>query len=266
MNDRGSIPAELYSLDVNSLVGLTVPEARLRVEGVGGQLWDRTEDQAMDMALNPRRVWVITRGDRVIKAFGATPLPKDDRQVGRRRGLNRRADPPPLRLPSATARVPPAGADQSPAVPTDNYPLVTYADGLIRFQRPPTDFTARQTAEAAYQHFRMGLQFTYAAAHPVPPIIQLALYTNLSEGNYKPDGTLTPLYVDEPVWMIVFTDYMFAGSGGRPVRPGETHTEPIPAPHNAITLISDQRGTAILGMIDVQDPQPRSLPPTKMPH
>lgn len=155
---------------------------------------------------------------------------------------------------------PPAGADQSPAVPTEDYPLVTYADGLIRFQKPPTEFTARQTAETAYQHYLMGPQITHAAAPPAP-IIQLALYTNLSEGNYRPDGTLNPLYVDEPVWMIVFTDFMFAGSGGSPARPGETHAEPVPTPHNAITLISDQRGTAILGMIDVQDPQSRGLPP-----
>ena len=66
--------------------------------------------------------------------------------------------------------------------------------------------------------------------------------------------------------MIVFTDFMFAGSGGRPVRPGETYTEPLPAPHNAITLISDQRGTAILGMTDVQDPHPRNRPSPKMPN
>ena len=169
MNDRGSIPAGLYSLDPNSLIGLTVPEARSRVEGVGGQLWDRTEEQAMDLALDPRRVWAITRDDRVIKAYGATPIPKDDRPAGRRRGLDR-ADPPPLRLPSAMTMVPPAGADQSPAVPTDDYPLVTYADGLIRFQRPPIDFTARQTAETAYQHYLMGPQITDAAAHPAPII------------------------------------------------------------------------------------------------
>lgn len=63
-------------MDPNLLVGLTLPEARSRVEGVGGQLWDRTEEQAMDLDLNPRRVWAITRGDRAIKAYGATPLPR----------------------------------------------------------------------------------------------------------------------------------------------------------------------------------------------
>lgn len=95
MNDRGSIPAELYSLDANSLVGLTMSEARSQVEGVGGELWATSEEQAMGLALNPRRVWVITRGNRVIQAYGATPLPKDDRPARHRRGLDRWTGPPP---------------------------------------------------------------------------------------------------------------------------------------------------------------------------
>lgn len=150
----------------------------------------------------------------------------------------------------------PHSAEKSPPVPTKAFPLVTYEGGNIRFHVPRPSYVPRHSAEEAYQIFKAAGLYTDAEAFS-DPIVELVLYTDLTHGNMSQDGTITPIFVDEPAWVIAFTNYPFAGSGGAPGAPGVPPSpRPRPRPHNVISVISDQKGTGIVAMISVQHPQP----------
>lgn len=66
------LPDALARLDVTSLVGLTVAEARARVEQLGGALRALVDAPGtpIDAMFKRNRVTVITQDDRVVRTLG----------------------------------------------------------------------------------------------------------------------------------------------------------------------------------------------------
>ena len=65
----GTDPEALADLDLDSLVGLSVAQARSRVEDVGGVLRAVAEGTALGLRYRPGLVTVITRDDKVVSVF-----------------------------------------------------------------------------------------------------------------------------------------------------------------------------------------------------
>ncbi|HEY7046209.1 MAG TPA: hypothetical protein VH373_03240 [Jatrophihabitantaceae bacterium] len=65
---RAKMPAALREMDLESLVGCTVDEARRRVEAAGGVL--TPTDELSTFEKSPRRVNVVTESNRVVKVLG----------------------------------------------------------------------------------------------------------------------------------------------------------------------------------------------------
>jgi len=72
MNDWERIPAALADLDLDSLAGLTVAQARAWVEAAGGELRAVTAGEGVTFDLRPRRVTVLVDDDRtgVVQVLG----------------------------------------------------------------------------------------------------------------------------------------------------------------------------------------------------
>ena len=64
------VPEALGQLDLDSLIGLSVAEARALVEGAGGRLRAVRRDQAFDLSYSPGRVTVSIEDDRVTSVLG----------------------------------------------------------------------------------------------------------------------------------------------------------------------------------------------------
>lgn len=60
MNDWDWVPEALSRLDLDSLVGMSVPQARARVEEAGGDLRAGISGEVVDFDFRPRRVTVVT--------------------------------------------------------------------------------------------------------------------------------------------------------------------------------------------------------------
>jgi len=64
------VPAALGRLDLDSLIGLSVAEARARVEEAGGKLRAVPRGRAMGLPYHPGLVTVLTDDDRVTSVLG----------------------------------------------------------------------------------------------------------------------------------------------------------------------------------------------------
>ncbi|MGX7681956.1 I78 family peptidase inhibitor [Jatrophihabitans sp. DSM 45814] len=62
--------SRLAELDLESLVGLPVTEARARVEGAGGVLRAAAPNSALTMDYRPDRVTLIVEDENVISVYG----------------------------------------------------------------------------------------------------------------------------------------------------------------------------------------------------
>ncbi len=67
-----AVPEALGRLDLGSLIGLSVPQARARVEDAGGDLHAITIGEGINFDSRPRRVTVVTDDDRdrVVRVLG----------------------------------------------------------------------------------------------------------------------------------------------------------------------------------------------------
>jgi hypothetical protein len=88
--------------------------------------------------------------------------------------------------------------------------------------------THRMSAREAFAAYkRSGAYKSLAAFGDPEPLLEFGLFTVRDYGHQEPDGSLTLVYRDKPVWLVQYLDVKYAG---REIGPGGPATNSTAAP------------------------------------
>jgi hypothetical protein len=93
-----------------------------------------------------------------------------------------------------------------------------------------------------------------AAGNPVDPTVLYGLVTDTEYGHMNADGSVTPYFVNYPVWIVEYQGVVLMSSGGapNPLIPGSPPTTTPPPPPvetgTSMTFYDAQTGAYLFGV------------------